>query len=156
MSRTKDSLRHARDSGGNSVVSDVPSEDPFASFDWQRTGSDGSRGSGRGGGVYSSDDHNFEQVDYEPSVNRSHSVQINTCSDDTEFSAQKKRLSEKHRAASLEGSLEDSGYPRKSFLPVGITVEDHSTNDGASAMSRSPGRHKSSLVDSPRFSPRFR
>ena len=134
----------------------MASDDPFAGFDWQRRGSDasrGSRGSLRGvGGAYlpTTNGHAYEQVDYEPTHSRSQS--INNILSSTKYSPRRQQF-ERQKAASFESSLEAERYVRKPFMPVGITVEDL---DGASAVSKSPGRRSVGVAESPaRFSPRL-
>ena len=146
----------------HSFVSEGSKDDPFANFDWERTESDASQ-SGRGAGAkgsYPINDHVYEQVDYEPSDvgghthghARSQSVDIHLTRADA--SPRREHL-ERQKAASYEDSLEVDRLSQKQFLPVGITVEDHS--EGISPVSRSPGSGRGrGMVDSPRFSPHLR
>jgi hypothetical protein len=145
----------------------MASDDPFASFDWQRTDSDAStngrryRGNGVVGGAYPpttrttvNGHHAYEQVDYEPTRSPPRSRSIDFLSNAADRSPRGQKLKQYKKAASFESNLEVEGYVRKPYMPVGITIEDLD-GGAASAVSKSPGRRSLGRIDSPRFSPRI-
>ena len=145
----------------------VASDDPFASFDWQRSdfdpaGTDGGRrhrGNSTVGRAYppttTINGHAYEQVDYEPTRSPPRSLSIDLLSSAADRSPRAQKLNQYKKASSFESHLEVDRNVRRPYMPVGITVEDLDRG-AASAVSKSPGRRSLGVTESPaRFSPRF-